>query len=917
LLAYQSEAELILEKPALELAASALAKDNVRVSEGQQVGSYKILSLLGIGGMGEVYRARDSKLKRDVALKVLPDEFSNDTERLRRFRREAEVLASLNHPNIAVIYDVQQEAGFRYLVLELVEGENLSDRIKRGPVPVDEALGIAKQICEGLEAAHEKGIIHRDVKPANIKVTPNGRVKLLDFGLARILEERENPSPATMTSSTARGIILGTPGYMSPEQACGRPLDKRTDIFSFGCVLYELLTGSAPFAQETVTETIGAVLGTEPDWSRLPRETPSRVSALLRRCMQKDNRNRLRDIGDARIELERPAEPLDERFPDPADRYPTLHRRKIGTVVLGSLAVAAFVFAILYFRSLRLTAPSAAEVRFDIPVPPMSSPWSFSISPDGRNVAYVAAASDGKNVIWVRPLNALDARALSGTDGAIFPFWSSDGRFIGFPADGKLKRIEATAGTVQTLMDPLPGLFRRGTWSGDVILLSAMNVLYRMSASGGPPTPITAPDISLAERDHTQPQFLPDGRHFLYKAWSDKPENMAIYIGSLDSRMKTRIMGNEKRVLYAPPGFMLFLREQTLMAQPFDVDRLQFTGEARPIVEGVMYDKESGTSGFDASNDGVLVYRRGEINDAIGNSQFLWKDRTGRTMVALSGLFTTDRFRLAPDDKRFAFYRTVIGADIWNYDIERNVRTRLTTNALNYYGDPVWARDASRLIFVSTRGYLNSAVYEMPSNGVVPEKSLLEPEAGVSLHTLDWSLDGRLVVFSKLKAGDPNNNLWILPLTGDRKPFRYHSTSSDEPQAALSPNARWLAYVSNATGKYEIVVQPFPNPSAGKWQISAEGGANPRWRRDGRELYYLDPSGRIIAVQVKTDGNFEVGQSIPLFKIPSGTYSTDSSSAFTYDVTTDGQHFLVAAPASLTNSTPITVIQNWPSLLKH
>jgi serine/threonine protein kinase/Tol biopolymer transport system component len=891
---------------------------------GQQLSQYKITEKIGSGGMGEVYRARDTKLKRGVAIKVLPDEFSRDADRVSRFQREAQVLASLNHTNIAAIYDLQETGDSCYLVLELVEGETLQHRLRRGPLPLDEALSVARQICHALASAHEKGVVHLDLKPANVMMTSNGRVKLLDFGLASMLRSEATThdlwNQLTVTG-TREGVIAGTPAYMSPEQARGKPVDKRTDMWAFGCVLYEMLTGRQLFSAETVTDILAAIVAKEPDLSALPSAVPLQVRLLLKHCLQKDLDLRFRDASDA-VALLNSAEP-------PASAPATKRRSWIplAAMAIAIIGVAALVPAFLYFRS---PVPTSRLTRFEIPMPAPAILFSIAVSPDGRRVAYVAP-NDGKPALWVRSLDSLNAQVVPGTEGHVNigcqPFWSPEGRFIGFESDRKLKKIDISGGPPQTLTDLDVNCIGGGTWNRDGVIVFASNEhgLRRVSASGGEAVEISERDKSLDEIYHDNPWFLPDGRHFLYLAWSqNKPENRAIYIGSLDSKTRTRLMTANSNAMYAPPGFLLYMREGTLLARPFDAKRLAFTGQEQPVAEQVNMDPSNEIGAFSVSEEGTLIYRKKTIY--AGDRELVWFHRDGKPgEVVGSPLQTTGTaiFSLSRDGQLVAFSAVTpgtSGTDIFVEDIERNVRTRLTTDPATDH-NPVWSPDSSQLVFDSHRTSSNasaspagpqvvSALYVKTVTGASPESMLLPPEPGFAVGPRDWSSDGRYILFTKSPTAQPPWDIWVLPLFGDKKPFPFAATPFDENQPTLSPNGRWLAYVSNEPGSNEVFVQPFPDGTRAKWQISTEGGAYPRWSRDGHGLFYMDPKGRLFVVPVKTDGNFEIGKASPLF-------DTRLGSASPYEVSADGQRFLMGVPRRGSEaSPPITVHLNWAAALK-
>jgi Tol biopolymer transport system component len=583
----------------------------------------------------------------------------------------------------------------------------------------------------------------------------------------------------------------------------------------------------------------------------------------------------------------------------------------IASSVLAVALVASLIAAILYFRS---PPPAATDARFELAVPEMPSPYDIALSPDGRNVAYVAASGKGRAALWVRPINSLDARMLPGTEGAGEPFWSADSEFIAFASgtgsEHQLKKVGAHGGAVQTITDLGSAGICCGSWNRDgIIVFSHRGVLHRVSGSGGEAVNISELDRSREEVFHARPQFLPSGRHFLYMAWSGKPENRSIYIGSLDSKIKTRLMTTESNAVYAPPGFILFLKERALMARPFDADRMEFTGQAVPLAKSILLNAQGGIGAFAASDNGTLIYRSEPADKP--SRRFLWLDRLGRPGGSIGTNSNVTTLTLSPDGNKVAFAAGEAGVgDIWVYDLHRDLRTRLTTG---FSVRPIWSPDGSRLIF----GFGTSegrSLYERSSNGAVPERLLLpnEPGKALALIPLDWSLDGKLLVFAQIPVTGIRD-LWVMPLSGGGKPFPYLLTPFDEPQAVFSPDTRWLAYVSGESGAYEVVVQPFPDSSRGKWQISTEGGVCPQWSRDGSEIYYIDSNGRIIAVAVKTDQTFEVGKATTLFETRLGfpALSNTSLPSCPYDVTADGQRFLISEP--LGNPSPITVILNWSS----
>jgi Tol biopolymer transport system component len=894
---------------------------------GTQLGSLEITALLGKGGMGEVYRARDFKLKREVAIKILPEEFSRDNERVNRFQREAEVLASLNHPNIAAIYDLQEANGTRFLVLELVQGETLFERIARGPIPIKEALDIAHHICEALEAAHEKGVVHRDLKPANIKITTEGKVKVLDFGLAKAVETQTSPINAshspTMMSGTLAGVILGTAAYMSPEQARGQAVNSQSDIWSFGVVLYEMLTGKPAFTGETITDVIGRIVTLDPDWSVLPETTPPAIKRLLRNCFHRNRAARLHHIGDAKIEIDgalsdpstaaaTTAAPAAPDGPVAARRRPLLWIAANAALLLIAAAIV-MPFVTGYFR---LASRDIGVVRFSVPQPEKgrfseapNAPY-VSISPDGRHLAFIAE-SGGTSRIWVRTLDTLEARPLMTTEGvAHYPtFWSPDSRFIGFFAQGKLKKIEIAGGPAQSICDAPAMGSPAGTWNRDGIIVFSggdsfeeAGPLKRVPAGGGTPEAVTSLDQSRQERGHEWPYFLPDGDHFFFLANSGpNSEQNGIFVGSLSSKKVQLVSHINSRMVYDPAGYLLFVRDRSLMALPFDAKKLQATGDPFPIAEQVR-SRASGQASLTVSANGVLAYRTGA--DDVGADKLTWLDRSGKELDTAGPAGNYRNVKLSPDEKRIAVQRSDSRdefEDIWVIDVARGVPTRLTFGQPNRF--PVWSPNGDQIAF--SRGSQDPAIYIKPSSGAGTEDLLLKSAGPV----VAWSADGKFILYL---AG--RGSLTVLPLFGDRKPFEYlPRTTFQRTDAQLSADGRWVAYRSDESGKDEVYIQSFPVPSA-KSRISTGGGAAPRWRRDGKEIFYLDPDQKLMSVPIRAAARtLEISTPVPLFEM---RVAVDSRSPHQYDVTGDGQRFLVSSPVTQSAATPITVVVNWTAGLK-
>jgi serine/threonine protein kinase/Tol biopolymer transport system component len=889
------------------------------LATGTRLGPYEIVGALGAGGMGEVYRARDTRLGREVALKVLPAEFAADAERMARFEREAKVLASLNHPNIASIYGFEDSSGAgapaRALVMELVEGQTLGERIAKR-LPLDEALPIAKQIAEGLEYAHERGIVHRDLKPANVKITPDGVVKILDFGLAKALEgdgaigSDPASSPTMSRLATQAGIILGTAAYMSPEQAKGKSVDRRADIWAFGCVLYEMLTGKKPFGGETITDILASVVRAEPDWAALPAGTPAAIPILLRRCLRKDAKQRLQAIGDARIAIDETLSgaELDSTATAPPMALSAASRwlRGLPWVGMAAFAIIGALFALGYIAR----APQSPPAVISQILPPPGSNFALggnvagppAFSPDGRKLAFAAIGSDGKQQIWVRSLDSSTAQPLAGTDGATYPFWSPDGRSLGFFANGKLNRIDASGGPVLALCDASNG--RGGAWSRDGTILFTPGLatpIYRVSAAGGPPTAVTKL-LSLSDR---WPQFLPDGKHFLFYQHSDIPEHSGTFVASFGGGRKLLVRG-ESNALFAPPGYLLFIRQNTLMAQPFDMGNLRLSGNAVPLAENAVQNFIIFLGMFTVSDNGMLAFE--QQGSSSGNLELLWFDRSGKQLrqTGNSGVYYAPR--ISPDGSRLAV--SIAGAEgnsLWVFDLARNLKTRLTFSQTDT--EPAWSPDGKTIVFQSGRGSVFH-LYHKAADGTGKTTPLLADDG--SEYSPVWLADGRYVVFERVAAAPGSHmEIWAMPASGGGKPFPVVQGQFAASEPAVSPDGKWLAYVSAESNKPEVYVQPFPH-GEGKMQVSTDGGHFPLWRHDGKELFYVTPNDKLMVAEISQRGtSLAVEKVEPLFQV-----NSLFGPGWPYDVSADGKEFVVASQQLEQAGQPVTLVTNWPALLK-
>jgi serine/threonine protein kinase/Tol biopolymer transport system component len=820
------------------------------LAAGTKLGSYEVLSAIGAGGMGEVYQAHDTKLGRDVAIKVLPEAFAHDPERLSRFQREAKMLAALNHPNIATIYGLEQSGSTSYLVMELVSGETLQDRVKRErAVPIEEALAISKQIAEALEAAHEKGIIHRDLKPANVKVTPEGKVKVLDFGLAKAfsgdtsMEDMSN-SPTWSRAATMQGVILGTAAYMSPEQARGKAVDKRTDIWAFGCVLYELLTAKQAFNGEDITEILAAVVKTEPDWHALPSATSAKIRDLLRRCLQKNVRQRIRDAGDVRLELEEALAAPEDAVPTRSD--PTL-RSKLPWAVAAGLAVLLGVALWGWWRATRPVEQKLQPlVRLDVDLGPDVSLTSSLgadeiLSPDGTRLVYV---SQGRLV--TRRLDQPNAIELAGTQGAYAPFYSPDGQWVAFFAQGKLKKISVDGGATIDLCNPANG--RGGSWGKDGNIIAALSYgggLSRIPSAGGAPTPVT--ELQSGESAHRWPQILPGGKAVLFTAHTATAgfDTANIEVMSLVDHHRKTLQRGGTFGRYLPSGHLIYVNRGTLFAVPFDLDRLEVRGTPAPVLDQVGYNPGNGSAQLDFSQTGTLVYRSGGWGGGLLTVQ--WLDASGKTQPLLAKPDAYQHPSLSPDGSKLA----ISTSDIWVYEWQRERITRLTFGPANSIY-PLWSPDGRYILFQAPGG-----MFWTRSDGAGKPQPLTQSKN--IQYPGSFTADGKRLAFMEANP-ESGYDLWTVPVESDGaglragKPEPFLQAPIDQRHPSFSPDGRWLAYASTESGSFQVYVRAFPD-KGGKWQISNSGGVIPVWSHNQRELLFRTEDGQIMVASYTVKGD--------------------------------------------------------------
>jgi serine/threonine protein kinase/Tol biopolymer transport system component len=869
------------------------------ITPGSHIGPYEVVSQLGEGGMGVVFRGRDSRLQRDVALKVLPDNFASDPDRLSRFQREAQVLASLNHAHIAQIYGLEHVEGAACIVMELVEGETLEEKLRKGPFSYDEAIDISRQIADALSAAHERGVVHRDLKPANIKIMSNGTVKVLDFGLAKALGPKTSDTNITalptMASGSMVGAIVGTPGYMSPEQARGKDVDARTDIWAFGCVLYEMLTAKQAFTGETVTDIMAKIVTSPPDLEQLPKTTPPSIRLLLSSVLNKNATQRLQHIGDTRLFLEGTLVPADATATAPQAQS------KSGKLVAAALLialVATAIPAVLYFRS---SPPAQQPMRFDLTLPSLPT-----VSPDGQTLGYSNVGADGKRMLWVRPINSEAGQQIAGTEGIAGFGFSPDGKKVLFVADGKIKKVDLAGGSTQVIANFSGN--RGADWNSKGTILIARSsdgIILKVPETGGELTPVTKFDPVRKDVLHALPTFLPDDNHFLYVAAGGTPEAMGIFLTSLDGETPTRIINIVPNAFnamsYVDPGYLVYSNERKIIAQRLDASGHN-PGDPVTIAEDV----DGGA--FSISNTGLLFYHK---SVPPTQKQLLWFGHDGKPLGALGNPANYNNLDLSPKGDKAAVDQYVDNnRDVWVIDLARAVPQRITFDARGEWSS-TWSPDGSRLMFASARGA--NKIIEKSATGAGQETEINVGDA--SAIPVNWSPDGKYLIYSQVRANGNGFEPWLLPLFGEKKPTPFLQSQYDRIHARISPDSRYVAYTTNESGTQQIVVQTFPDPNGGKWQISGEGGVEPKWRHDGRELYYLALDGKMMAVPITGSPTFTAGKPTALFQTQLTVNKGNPTRDRRYDVTPDGR-FLMVIPAASGPALPHTALVNWYAALE-
>ncbi len=870
--------------------------DGPRLTGGDRLGPYVIDAPLGAGGMGAVYRARDTRLGRTVAIKILSAELADRADVQKRFEVEARAVASLNHPHICALFDIGRQDGVAYMVMECVEGETLEHRLKNGPLPLDEAIRYAIQVADALEQAHRRGVVHRDIKPANIMLTKTG-VKLLDFGLARLRERSPVAGDKGETvSMTGVGTVLGTPLYMSPEQVEGKEADARADVFAFGSVLYEMVSGKRAFTGESQASLMAAILRGDPPSA--PRDLPRELAHVLKTCWAKDPDKRWQSAGDLRLELEWIAEGGEQAPPVDAGG---MRRREVLAWGTAGFLGAAGSFGI--FRGLRAGVPEPAPVRFTIPPPPGMAYQLFSslpaVSPDGRTVATVAFAG-GAMSIWVRPIDSLEAREVPETQGATAVFWSPNSRYIGFFAQDRLMRVPLAGGPAQVICGA-PGGGGGAAWNEAGVIVFApghSGALYMVPATGGTPTPVTSLE-PLKHSAHWHPCFLPGGRRFLFTALSPQAEHQGVYAGTLGSPDVERLLPVVSNVRYAQPGYVLFSQHGKLMAQRFDAGRRRFEDDPFPVATNVW--SFGGAAAFSVSDSGILVY----AEEVPPRNQLTWLDRQGKRMGAVGPEGPFIHMDLSRDERRVLLerYENSLG-ELWSLDLARGVPSRLTAG-LGWALHGCWSPDGTRVVYASASGTAGG-IYLRDEAG--HEEQFANYGRAAPGAPTDWSPDGKYIIYWVVDA-QTGSDIWVAPVSGEGKPVAYLQSRFAERQGRLSPDGRWMAYVTNETGSDEVYIASFPSPGSNH-RISDGGGVQPQWGADGKELFYISPAERtLMAVSIKTAPVFQPGTPEPLFRANFVGFS--GFSRRDYAVSGNGRRFLVNTNLGGGGSQNLTAVVGW------
>jgi eukaryotic-like serine/threonine-protein kinase len=880
------------------------------LARGTKLGPHEIIAPLGAGGMGEVYRARDTRLDREVAIKILPSHLSSDSEARQRLEREAKTVSGLNHPNICVLHDIGHQDGIDFIVMECLEGETLEQRLVKGPLPLNDVLKYGAQIADALDKAHGSGVVHRDLKPGNVMLTKSG-AKLLDFGLAKPTLPLATMATLTQAGSpiTQQGMIVGTFQYMSPEQVGGHELDSRSDIFSLGAVLYEMMTGRKAFPGKSQLSVASAILERDPEpIGTIAPLTPPSLDHAIRRCLAKDPEDRWQSARDLASELNWIRESGSQAAFSPIGIGRASTKKWVAFLpwVLCAILLVALVAGAMWWRGNKATGP--AEY-FSVALP--FSALDMEVAPNGHTVALVGfSETDRTNVLWIYEVGEQQARKLSQTGGARFPFWSPESKSLAFFADGKLKKLDIAGGPVQTICDAASG--RGGTWNSDGVIVftpegGLLEGLYRVPANGGTPKQISAPDPSRGENTNRWPEFLPDGKHFLYFGGdvAGSAESNAIFVGALDSNQKTFITKGTGNVAYVAPGYLLYYKDKTLFAQSFDAGEMKLSGEAVPLITDLAFVPRIAHTVFSASSD-VLIARRGS---GVSVSKLVWFDRKGNDLGSVDKPEIVANVALAPDGKTVAVDRTdeeSQNTDLWTYDLQRGAAKRLTFDPA-VDSTPVFSPDGKQILFSSSRAHV-FRLYVKDADGAQEEKLIpLDASNNNNLYPSDWSRDGKSILYTRA------TELWAAQVP-DWKARPVVQGAGTLKNGQFSPDGRWVAYASNESGRWEVYVTSFPD-GRGKWQVSTAGGSQPRWRGDGKELFYLASDSKIMAVPITGGTNFDSGSPVPLFQAVPREMGATSELA-EYDVARDGQRFLVNTQVRDPETQPMSVILNWSTQLK-